>query len=433
MEVIEKQPHSKAFLEKRRLAIVIPLLVLPFVTALFWLIGGGSGDTQEKEVKVEGINTTLPNAENATDSTLDKMAFYRLAEKDSTGRANLIDADPYLESFEKQYYQDSVKSAGYQSNYSTAPTTGQYTGAAYNDPNEAKIQEKLAKLNEALNTASKPQEEKSNSLSRDNSSGMSSADIDRLEAMMSIQNSGTSADPEMQQISTMLNQILDIQHPERIKEKIRESSEKAQGQVFAVTGSPKPLSVSLLHEEGRQKDSSALPNSFFSLNDPATNTSPVQNTIEAVIHETRTLVNGAIVKLRLLNDIYINGDLIPKNTLVFGECAVSGERLNININNIRYGNSIYPVKLGIYDLDGLSGVYVPGAISRDVAKGSADQAIQSMTLGANSIDPSIGLQAAGMGIEAAKGLLSKKVKLIKVTVKAGYRVLLKDENQKSNN
>jgi hypothetical protein len=36
-----------------------------------------------------------------------------------------------------------------------------------------------------------------------------------------------------------------------------------------------------------------------------------------------------------------------------------------------------------------------------------------------------------MGIEAAKSLLSKKVKLIKVVVKAGYQVLLYDEKQKN--
>jgi len=41
-----------------------------------------------------------------------------------------------------------------------------------------------------------------------------------------------------------------------------------------------------------------------------------------------------------------------------------------------------------------------------------------------SLDPSIGAQAAGAGIEAAKSLFSKKVKLIKATVNAGLQVLL---------
>lgn len=72
---------------------------------------------------------------------------------------------------------------------------------------------------------------------------------------------------------------------------------------------------------------------------------------------------------------------------------------------------------------------IPGAVSRDVAKASADRSIQ--TLGLTGLTDSWGAQAAGMGIEAAKSLMSKKVKLIKVVVKAGYQVLLYDEKQKN--
>jgi hypothetical protein len=79
-------------------------------------------------------------------------------------------------------------------------------------------------------------------------------------------------------------------------------------------------------------------------------------------------------------------------------------------------------------MDGLTGIYIPGAINRDVAKASADRSMQ--TLGVANLDDSWGAQAAGVGIEAAKSLLSKKVKLIKVAVKAGYQVLLRDEKQK---
>lgn len=64
-----------------------------------------------------------------------------------------------------------------------------------------------------------------------------------------------------------------------------------------------------------------------------------------------------------------------------------------------------------------------------MAKSSADRSIQ--TLGVASLNDSWGSQAAEAGIEAAKSLLSKKVKLIKVVVKAGYQVLLYDEKQRN--
>jgi hypothetical protein len=44
------------------------------------------------------------------------------------------------------------------------------------------------------------------------------------------------------------------------------------------------------------------------------------------------------------------------------------------------------------------------------------------------MDPSLKAQAASEGIRAAKSLLSKKVKQVKVTLKAGYQVLLRDGN-----
>jgi conjugative transposon TraM protein len=149
-----------------------------------------------------------------------------------------------------------------------------------------------------------------------------------------------------------------------------------------------------------------------------------------VIHETQTVVNGSTVKLRLVKDIFINGVLIPKDNFLFGTASLNGERLNIKISSIRFHNSLFPVELSVYDMDGISGIYIPGAITRDVAKQSADRATQG--LGLTTLDPSIGAQAANAGIEAARSLVSKKVKLIKVTLKAAYQVLLKDEQQKIN-
>ena len=86
-------------------------------------------------------------------------------------------------------------------------------------------------------------------------------------------------------------------------------------------------------------------------------------------------------------------------------------------------------------MDGLAGIYIPGAISRDVAKQSADNSLQLMEL--TTLDPSLKAQAAAAGINTVKSMLSKKVKQVKVMVKAGYRVLLRDkninENKKSKN
>jgi conjugative transposon TraM protein len=240
--------------------------------------------------------------------------------------------------------------------------------------------------------------------------------------MMQTLNKSNGDDPEIKQLDGALEKILDIQHPERVKDRIKEKSLKNKEVVFPITKTPKEESISLLDTGKKNPDKESA---FFGLSDESS-FSDNDNAIEAVIHENQILVNGAVVKLRLLNDLYINGSLIPKGNFVFGIASLNGERLEVEINSIRYNQSLYPVKLSVYDIDGLHGIYIPGAITRDVAKQSVDNSLQLMEL--STMDPSFKAQAATAGIGAAKSLLSKKVKQVKVMVKAGYKVLLKDKN-----
>ena len=59
-------------------------------------------------------------------------------------------------------------------------------------------------------------------------------------------------------------------------------------------------------------------------------------------------------------------------------------------------------------MDGLAGIHIPGSISGDVSKQTAEQSLQNMQLA--TLDPSLAAQAANTGIQAVKNLLNKKVK-----------------------
>ncbi len=154
------------------------------------------------------------------------------------------------------------------------------------------------------------------------------------------------------------------------------------------------------------------------------------NAVNAVIHQDQDIVSGSVIKLRLSDSIYVAGRLIPKNEFIYGIAAVEGERLKIDIATLRYRNAILPVTLTAYDLDGLEGLYIPGAITRDAVKSGTEEAIQSLQV--LSMDPSVSAQVAGAGIQAAKGLFSKKAKQVRVKIKAGYKLLLRDNNQRNN-
>jgi len=295
------------------------------------------------------------------------------------------------------------------------------------DRNEQKIYEKLKLLQKTISQPAPVKNYGQDMREFENygSSNDVSAQIKNLEQMMSAMGE-TAPDPELQQLGGMLENILDIQHPSRVQERLKQNSEQKKGKVYSVNLKSKADNISSLQENTVSADNLKL-NAFFTA-DEDLNPDHTQNALEAAVHETQTILNGSVVKLRLTADITLQGTTIPKNTFVYGMAALKGERLEIKIENLQHHGSIFPVQLSVYDMDGIEGIYIPGAINRDATKASADRSIQ--TLGLTGITDSWGAQAAGMGIEAAKSLMSKKVKLIKVVVKAGYKVLLYDEKQK---
>ncbi|GAA6766520.1 hypothetical protein AAFH68_24620 [Flavobacterium sp. CGRL1] len=299
---------------------------------------------------------------------------------------------------------------------------------SFQDQKEHQVYEKLEALQKIIQQPAAPDQYGQDMREFENygASDELSAQIKNLEQQISAMGTSQQPDPELQQLGGMLENILDIQHPSRVEERLKQRAAVRKEKSFTVIRKKEDENMTLL-----QQDVAIFPlkaNSFYTA-DEIQDAGHPQNALEAVLHQTQSIVNGSVVKLRLVTDIMLQGILVPKNTFLYGTASLKGERLEITIANIQYGGSIFPVELAVYDLDGMNGIYIPGAINRDVAKASADRSIQ--TLGLTGVTDSWGAQAAGMGIEAAKSLMSRKVKLVKVVVKAGYRVLLYDEKQKN--
>jgi conjugative transposon TraM protein len=439
------EPHSQKFLQRRRFAMVLPMLVLPFITIIFWVLGGGQGSaTQAKSKEKSGLNTKLPDAHFSTE-VWNKLSLYEQAKRDSLKLEEAKKNDPYFrlptiteQEVQRQPVQERTTTM-------SAPTRGsQQKPKEAIDPNEAKVNQKLAQLYQELNK----KQEASLSSQVENTSLTSApdpqftSDVKKLKGMMEAMKGGNQSDPEADQLNGMLEKILDIQHPDRVNERIKEQSKLKKGQVFPIETKRAEDNFSLISPPRIQQftmDSSALVskvfsvesrlNAFYGLEDEVDQEQQTGNAIEAVVHDTQELVAGSTVKVRLLNDVYINGKLISKGQFIYGTCSINGERLTIKINSVRDNNSLFPVSLSAYDLDGIEGIYIPGAITRDAAKQSSDQTLQSLQF--MTMDQSLKAQATNAGIQAAKGLFSKKIKLIKVTVKAGYKILLRDDNART--
>ncbi|MCR4029468.1 MULTISPECIES: conjugative transposon protein TraM [Flavobacterium] len=411
--------------KRRKMLLVLPLITLPFITILFYILGGGrmEAETAKREIK-KGFNFNLPIPKFKEDSSLDKMSYYDQAAVDSIKLLEQIKKDP---NYSNQKIAEGSIDDFTDNNLVRAHSV--FNTSSYQDANEQKVYQKLKALQKVISQPAVPDnygQDMSEFENYGSSKGESDA-IKNLEQMMSQIGTSQEPDPELKQLGGMLENILDIQHPSRVQEKLKQASEINKGKVFTVSHKKEVDNTTSLQQNTAPPDL-LKSNSFYSV-DENLDSEQQQNSIEAIIHETQTIVNGSIIKLRLKTDVFLQGILIPKNTFLYGIASLKGERLEVKINNIQYRNSIFPVELSVYDLDGIDGIYIPGAISRDVAKTSADRSLQ--TLGLNGVTDSWGAQAAEMGIEAAKSLMSKKVKLIKVVIKAGYQVLLYDEKQKN--
>jgi conjugative transposon TraM protein len=395
--------YSPKFLKQRKFMLILPLITLPFIVILFILLGGGKDPSAGLSSRPpSGLNTRLPDAHFKKGADKSKLSLYEEASRDSATLREKIKNDPY-------YLMEPHDSAN-----------ADVSRPSEMQQNENKIMDKLAQLKSILHGDNE-----------DGQTVLHSRNLDPVaqrqvtESVLSRRENSKSHNAEIDQLNSMLDKVMAIQHPEMLKDsmsRLEKSNEKTSFRVNLdrVNGDPQTIISGIKGEAIAPAES----NRFYDLAADQTIENALDNGIEAVIPETQVLVSGSTIKLRLLNDININGHLILKNQNIYGITSLSGERLKIQFSSIRSGNNLLPVSMEVYDLDGLAGVFIPGSINRDVAKQSGDQALGA--IGLTSLDPSIGVQAAGAGIQAAKTLITKNVKLVKVTVKAGYRVLLKD-------
>lgn len=415
MKQMKESLRSK---KQRKFFLILPLLTLPFITLIFWALGGGKGNlSSANAAAMGGLNVKLPDPKLKDDKGLDKLSFYQQASLEAQRAMDAAKADPYWHKPGKDTFGN---------------TNGLMLKEYSVDANKAKVYDKLDELKEALNNSRTSSRSKTTSTepAKRISQYNHSIEADRLQEIMRQMKEDRTEDPEMVQLNEMLDKLQAIQNPDKAA-----YSKQADGKKLSVKTKSNKADISLLrsnnnllliHDTIIQRDEH---NGFYGMNDVDTGKdSPYNNPIECIVPETQTIVAGSTIKLALTTEVTINNVNLPSGTFVYGTASISNERLVIDIESIRHQNTILPVALTVYDMDGQEGIFVPGSINRTVAKESANRAISGMN--ATMIDPSLGAQAASAGIETAKTLIGKKVKLIKVTVKSGYKVLLRNTNDK---
>ncbi len=397
---------KNSHVRKRWPLALLPLWVLPFVTLGFWALGGGTVQGQTTTTE-GGLDMKLPEAHLTLDPGQDKLSFYEEAARDSmkwkgTGSAGSLLPGSF-----------AVASAAASEN----PKRMQDLGAPG-------IYEKIAALNRQIreDTALKPAE---SPLTQ--SPILQVQGVGRLENLMARFDRDTAIDPGLTQLNAMMDKILAIQRAQSQARTTNKGDILHQpGPRVGSVGAPEGIS----RMEPAEKDTADAKYSkdrspstgFYAATGPEGESNKDSHPLWVSVYGTQTLTSGEAIRMRLLSPVEIKGHPIGRNCLIYGVTSLSGDRLQVRVNSIEYQGEIYAVSLVAYDLDGLSGICIPGGDTRQQARQSSADALQS--LGYGSLDPSLGAQAAGAGIEAAKRLIAKKVKQVYVTVKSGYLLLL---------
>jgi hypothetical protein len=439
MESVKEQQNEKER-RQRKILLLMPVIVVPMLAMGFHSLGGGRVKGSVISSTGTGLNTALPDARfDVKKKVLTKIGLYEQADKDSVKLSERRKNDPYY-SRTTEGIALSRGSDGWMKN-----AVGTVSGDRHPDE---RAQELLGKLDQLKGVLSRQEQ----GLSVMNGGGIRRAsgmgemggapealEAGGLGAIGNLRGAGSlgavggggagisQVDPDLEKLNGIMDKILRIKYPDQ--ERAIDTAAPAADRRTAslVIAAPKEEGVGELQtvEEKVERDSVTdemlEASGFTELDDVPTDPVP-DNTVEAVVAHDQTLVSGESLDLRLAQEVIVGGVLMPAGTTFSGKASLSGERLQVTVSAIRQGSRVVPVSLEVIGLDGMAGIREPGSINRDAAKESADEAAGS--LGVTSFDATLGGQAAAAGVQAAKSLLSRKIRLVRVSVPAGYRVLL---------
>ncbi|MCR2031581.1 conjugative transposon protein TraM [Alistipes timonensis] len=152
-----------------------------------------------------------------------------------------------------------------------------------------------------------------------------------------------------------------------------------------------------------------------------------RNSIRAYVYRTVTITDGGEVSLRLTEPMMAGATLIPAGTVVTGTARIAGERLNITVSAVQAAGAVIPVELSVYDLNGNEGISIPQSDEINAIKEIAANMGSGMGSSITITDDAGSQLLSDMGRSAIQGVssyVSKKMRTVKVTVKADHKVLL---------
>ena len=424
----ERKPLTEAQRLKRQKMIVLPAMVLVFIGAMWLIFAPSSG--KEQEPGTGGYNIEMPDADKENRRIIgDKAKAYEQGameeRQENRSRAmqqlgDLFDRETAAADGDSDF--DLANPGGTEEAVKPTPKTIQSSAAAYRDLNatlgnfyeqpkndNAEMDELLERI---ASLESELESERGKASSMDEQVALMEKSYELAAKYMGGQNGGQPSAEQRAEPTTVQ------------KGKKNKAMPIRQVEHQVVSSLSQPMSnaefVAALSQERNRGFNTAV------------GTAEVldRNTIPACVHGAQSVTDGQTVRLRLLEPMAVAGRTIPRGAVVVGTGKIQGERLDIEITSLEYDGTIIPVELAVYDTDGQPGIFIPNSMEMNAVREVA--ANMGGSLGSSiNISTNAGAQLAsdlGKGlIQGTSQYIAKKMRTVKVHLKAGYRVMLYQE------
>ena len=422
----ERKPLTEAQRLKRQKMIVLPAIVLVFIGAM-WLIFAPSSD-KEQQPGTGGYNIEMPDADKANRQIIgDKAKAYEQGameeRQENRSRAmqelgDMFDREVAETDGGRDFDLANPGNAEDATAKSSAPKTIQSSAAAYRDLNATlgnfyeqpkndnaemdELLERIATLESELESG------KERSSTMDEQVALMEKSYELAAKYMGGQN-GTQAAGQTAEPSPVQKTGKNTAKPVR----------QVTHQVVSSLGQPMSNAefVASFSQERNRSFNTAV----------GVTTVSDRNTIPACVYGAQSVTDGQAVRLRLLEAMAVADRIIPHNAVVVGAAKIQGERLGIEITSLEHDGTVIPVELEVYDTDGQPGIFIPNSMEMNAVREVA--ANMGGSLGSSiNISTNAGAQLAsdlGKGlIQGTSQYIAKKMRTVKVHLKAGYRVML---------
>lgn len=318
---------------------VLPLLALPFLCLFFYAFQSGFSKPKAEVKQVAGLNGSVGevSADVRKKELADKLDAYRNTYKEADG-LTAVNVIP----------KESSSNASFHDNYSskekkTLDSIDKAMKAKYNQPSGAVRDQALAN---AINGMSHRQ--------RPVAVSAEPKEKDPMEVFKQ----------QMAYLDSINKQNDPAYKAEKLKKQLADK---------AAADKAREVKFTVVKADGPSGD-------FNTIKPPSDD-----NFIMATIDENVTGYAGSRLRLRLLEDIKAGDIIVKKGSSLYAQInGFSEQRVTLVINSILCDGKILPVKLEIYDLDGMPGLYVPSSAFRDFTKDLGSNSVQGVTVDGTS-------------------------------------------------